>query len=135
MLSKNPGFHPKLAWIGILFAALVGGCGGSNGVSVNPPSQPPSATPRNVTISWAQNRESAVNRAGGGYRVYYSTTAGFSLSNGTQISVPYLSGSAAPTSTTVSLVPGTYYVRVVAYSNLNTTGSAASVELQVVVPN
>ena len=41
--------------------------------------------------------------------------------------MPYVSGSYAPTSTTLTgLSSGTYYVRVLAYSVLNPTGAISS---------
>ncbi len=95
----------------------------------------------NLGISWNANREVAVNRAGGGYRVYYSTTSGFALSAGTMTDVPFVSGSQAPTSLSITGVKaGKYYVKIVAYSTLNapgvTTGSvsAESLETPITVP-
>lgn len=85
-----------------------------------------------VTISWAANREAAVNKTGGGYIV--------SISGKTPITVPYVSGSLAPTSTTASLTAGTYTVSVTAYSALNIPGgtggstSASSTSITVTVP-
>jgi len=95
-----------------------------------------------VNISWSANPETAVNRSGGGYKVYYSSTSGFNLSDAdvTEIDVPYISGSTAPTSTQVQLLTGTYYIRIIAYSALNalgtTTGSSsiASVEITLIAP-
>ncbi|MGZ3694575.1 MAG: hypothetical protein ACXWQO_10370, partial [Bdellovibrionota bacterium] len=87
----------------------------------------------NVVISWTANRETAVNTTGGGYNVYYSTANGFTVPGGTAVNVPYVSGSSAPTSTLVQLIPGTYYVRVAAYSTLNTL-SGASTQLTITVP-
>ena len=85
-----------------------------------------------VTISWAPNREAAVNQTGGGYIV--------SIVGKTPITVPYVSGSLAPTSTTASLTAGTYTVSVSAYSALNIPGgtggstSASSASITVTVP-
>ena len=95
-----------------------------------------------VQISWSTNPETAVNRGGGGYKVYYSSTSGFNLSDGdvTEIDVPYISGSTAPTSTQVQLLPGTYYIRIVAYSALNAPGtingssSTATSQITLIVP-
>jgi hypothetical protein len=69
-----------------------------------------------VTISWAQNRETGVNKAGGGYLVGINTQ--------TPIEVPYVSGSAAPTSYTLTLQPGSYTITVVAYAALDAQGGA-----------
>ena len=94
-----------------------------------------------VNISWSANPETAVNLSGGGYKVYYSSNSGFNISDSgvTEIDVSYISGPTAPTSTQVQLIPGTYYIRIVAYSALNapsSTGgssSTASVEITLVV--
>jgi hypothetical protein len=74
-------------------------------------------------VNWAANPEVDVNKAGGGYRVYYSTSPNVSLSSGTYVDVPYVSGPTAPTTALLSgLSVGTYYVRVVAYSAYNPLG-------------
>ncbi len=95
-----------------------------------------------VTVTWDANRESAVNSTGGGYRVYYSTSFGFNPGDAgvTEINVPYVSGNAAPTSTDISLPPGTYCFKVAAYSALTPPGgvggsvSEPSAEVSVRVP-
>jgi uncharacterized repeat protein (TIGR02543 family) len=76
-----------------------------------------------VTISWDANREAAVNRSGGGYRVYYSQINNFNISDlSTKFKdVPYQSGTYAPTSASLFLTAGTWYVKVVGYSNLGGT--------------
>lgn len=86
----------------------------------------------NVLVQWTANKEKALNQAGGGYRVCYSQTQGFT-SGGTCQDVPYVSGPTAPTS--VSIHPGTgrWYIKVYGYSNLNPTGSAASTEFTALV--
>lgn len=84
---------------------------------------------RSVLVSWTPNREVAVNRTGGGYRVYSSRTAGASLGSASVQDVPYTSGATAPTSTVLLLPTGNNYIRVVAYSALNPSGSAASTEI------
>jgi hypothetical protein len=71
-----------------------------------------------VTISWAANREAAVNTTGGGYTV--------AISGQTPIDVPYVSGTTAPTSTTTTLLSGSYSVTVTAYSALKPTGSVSA---------
>jgi hypothetical protein len=108
---------------------LVAGCGGGGG-SAPPPPQPP--TQHSVTLSWQANRDSGVNRAGGGYQV--------SISGQPMIIVPYTSGPAAPTSTQVTLMTGTYTVTVRAFAALDSQGgnsgsvSAPSQVLTVNVP-
>lgn len=76
------------------------------------------ATEHLVTISWSANREAAVNRTGGGYRVNISGKA--------PVEVPYTSGSLAPTSATTTLFTGTYDVYVVAYSAIDPLGTGSS---------
>ena len=77
-----------------------------------------------VQVSWTANREAAVNRAGGGYRVYYSKTSNFNIESASYVNVPYVSGASAPTSANITnLQVGTYYFKIVAYSNLNKAGS------------
>ena len=77
-----------------------------------------------VQVSWTANREAAVNRAGGGYRVYYSKTSNFNVETASYVNVPYVSGATAPTSANINnLQVGTYYFKIVAYSNLNRPGS------------
>ncbi|MGK5087086.1 metal-dependent hydrolase [Bdellovibrionota bacterium FG-2] len=95
---------------------------------------PPSPVPprHTVTFSWDQNHESGVNSAGGGYQV--------SLTGQPTIKVPYASGSAAPTTTTTSLLSVSYDVTVLAYAALDTMGgnsgsvSAPSQTLSLHVP-
>ncbi|GMR21136.1 MAG: hypothetical protein BMS9Abin36_1735 [Gammaproteobacteria bacterium] len=95
-----------------------------------------------VTVSWTANKETAVNTSGGGYVVYFSQSSGFNPGN-TNVcsqSVPYVSGSTAPTTTVINPPSGTWYVRVAATSQLNAPGSTggsestASSELTVVAP-
>ncbi len=89
-------------------------------------------TTHSVTLTWAANRESGVNSAGGGYQV--------SISGKPAINVPYVSGSSAPTTTAVLLNTGTYSVTVRAYAALDAQGgsngrfSAASSPITVIVP-
>lgn len=106
------------------FSIIGCGGGGSGGGPTN----------LDVTVSWEQNRETAVNSLGGGYRVYYSTTENFNITNANVVDVLYVSGPATPTSIIISLSSGTYYFKVVAYSNLNPSGSGPSRETSVSVP-
>ena len=71
-----------------------------------------------ITVSWDANRESAVNKTGGGYQVYFSKKQNFDISSAAFKDVPYESGSWSPVSTKLSLFPGTWYIKVVAYSSL-----------------
>ncbi len=125
-MCSNRYLH-KTAVCGLLLAVLAVGltaCGGGGGGS-GPPA-------RSVALAWAANHESGVNRAGGGYRV--------SISGQPTVDVPWTSGSAAPTSTTVALQPGSYTVTVLAYAALDAQGgvtgsvSAPSQSVTVNVP-
>lgn len=93
----------------VILAAGISACGGGGGGS-SPPGHA-------VILTWEANRESGVNRAGGGYQV--------SISSQPTIDVPYTSGATAPTSTTVSLLPGSYTVTVRAYAALDAQGGNA----------
>ena len=112
----------------LLIPLILAGCRG-NAKSVS------TAASHDVKLSWQPNREAAVNRAGGGYTIYYSTTANAPAASTTEVSVPYVSGAAAPTTATLNLMPGTYYIRISAFSALNGgTLSEASPEITVSVP-
>ena len=111
-------------------ALFLAACGGGGGGSV---SGPPSIT-ANVQISWDANREAAVNRVGGGYKVYFGRTAGFSIAGANVVDVPYVSGPTAPTTTTLTLSSGDNFIKVIAYSDLSPSGSATSSETKVSVP-
>jgi len=117
----------------VLTLVLVAGCsGGGGGGGGSPPMTPVTPTIHTVTLSWAPNHETGVNSAGGGYQV--------SISGQPTINVPFTSGLTAPTSTTVSLITGTYTVTVRAYAALDALGgsnvsfSAASQPITVNVP-
>jgi hypothetical protein len=90
-----------------LLLAAMSACGGSS---------PGPGPTRSVTISWAPNRETGVNMAGGGYRL--------SISGQPTIDVPWVSGTTAPTSKNVSLASGSYTVTVVAYAALDENGKS-----------
>jgi hypothetical protein len=87
---------------------------------------------KSVALSWTANRESGVNKAGGGYEV--------TITGRPAIDVPYVSGTSAPTTTTVSLPSGNYTVTVRAYAALDAQGtntktlSAPSQPVTVTVP-
>lgn len=75
-------------------------------------------------ITWSANHESAVNRTGGGYKIYYSKTSGFSICSADYAKVSYSSGSSSPTQVTIcNLDATTYYFKVVAFSSLNAYGA------------
>lgn len=94
-----------------------------------------------VQISWTANREKAVNKSGGGYRIYYSRTSGIDPATASYYDVPYVSGATAPVTKTLSnLLIGTTYFKVSAYSSLNAPGSTsgsmseASTEFSITLP-
>jgi len=118
----NTHYSPILL---ILLALATAGCSNDNngGRDENSTST--------IVVNWDPNRESGVNNAGGGYRVYHSTIPGFDIGSADFIDVPYVSGSRAPTSAELTLPSGRHYIKVVAYSALNPSGSAASDEIAV----
>jgi len=90
--------------------------------------------PADVTLNWT-NREKAVNQAGGGYRIYHSTTANFSLSGLTPVDLPYVSGATAPNTYTFSqLSPGTHYFKIVAYSSLSGGQTSEATQVSYTIP-
>jgi hypothetical protein len=95
----------------------------------------------NILVSWAANREKAVNSTGGGYKVYYSLSTPVNTSTASSVDVPYVTGATAPTSRTITgLSCGSWHFRVIAYSALHPSGStstsrsADSSEVTVTVP-
>ena len=119
----------------ILITVILTSCGGSSGGGGGSGDASGDAIVnlKTVTISWNANLETAVNSTSGGYKVYYSTTSGFAIGSATSVDVPYTSGSYAPTSTDISLEPGTYYFKIVAYSGINRDGSEPSDQLSLTV--
>lgn len=114
---------------------ILSACGGGGGGG----GTPPNVVTRSITISWDANNESSVNQSGGGYRVYYSTTSGFNITDAgvIMVDVPYAAGPV--TSVTIDLDSGTYYFKVVAYGNYSpvitpTPTSTPSAQLIVNVP-
>jgi hypothetical protein len=71
---------------------------------------------RLVTVSWAANRESGVNRTGGGYELLVSGLA--------PVLVPYISGATAPTSAAVRLPSGNHTISVRAFAALDSQGGS-----------
>ena len=95
----------------ILFLLLLFGCGGTGGDRGS----------SSITVSWDVNHETLVNNSGGGYRIYYSKNSGFSLNDPGVFmkEVTYISGFQSPTSTTLTLENVTWYIKIVAFMNLN----------------
>ena len=105
---------------------------GTAGLNENPttPSIPGNGS-GGVHVSWDANRESGVNSAGGGYRVYYSSTG--SITAGTPfVNIAFAAGTTPTTADLTGLTPGNYTISVLAYSAANPTGSV-STETTVVV--
>jgi hypothetical protein len=124
----------------VLPALLQISCGNGDSSADTTTVSPP--TIRAVTVSWNANRETAVNTTGGGYKVYYSTTSGFDISDAGVgvVDVPFVAPPATPTSVSLQLVSGQYYFRVVAYSGLvapwgsGGSTSAPSAQIALLVP-
>ena len=91
----------------VLVAVSCFSCGGGGGGS------------KQVNVSWDANREESVNKAGGGYILYYSQESSFSTSSAQSLDVPYVSGSLAPTTATLTLASGAWYLRIAAYGLWN----------------
>jgi hypothetical protein len=124
----------------MVFSALMQiscGGGGSDSLPLVPP-----PTHTTVNVSWDANREAAVNDIGGGYRVYYSNSAGFNITDTgvTIVDVPFIAPPTAPTSINLQLRSGLYYFRIVAYSALTPpwgsggSTSVPSVQFSLLVP-
>jgi len=116
-LIRNRKLTALLALI-VFPAMLQISCG--NGDSGTPSTTVSPQTIRAVNVSWSANRETAVNTPGGGYKVYYSVSSGFDITDAgvTVVDVPFIAPPAAPTSISLQLVSGQYYFRVVAHSAL-----------------
>lgn len=86
--------------------------------------------PTTCTVRWDGNRESAVNRKGGGYEVCYSKSKSFDPKSVNCKEIVYKSGRKTPTSTKIGLMPGTWYVKVSAFSSLDGYNKSSSSEIQ-----
>ena len=135
-------WHRKLPVLLLLlvFPALLQISCGGGGSDSSPLAPPP--TVNTVNVSWNANRETAVNATGGGYKVYYSTSSGFDISDAgvSVVDVPFVAPPATPTSISLQLPSGQYYFRVVAYSALvapwgsGGSMSAPSAQIALLVP-
>ncbi len=130
----------RFAYRCLLLPALllaVSGCSGGGGSAPPSPVSPPGPVNATVTLSWAANPDTELNKAGGGYRVYYSQNANFQPGDpGVNVmDVPYVAGATAPTRVDVPItLSGLWYFRVQGYSMLNPQGSALSDPVAAVVP-
>lgn len=132
--SNRQIFKNFLLYFTLIFLTACGGGGGGGSSEPDPVS-----VTRTVTLNWTANKESRVNQNGGGYRVYYSSDSGFDINDAgvTQIDVPFVSGSNAPTSVALNLASGIYYFKIVAYGDFlpgAISTSNASNQLMVNVP-
>ena len=137
-------FKYRFLYLGLFAVTLTACGGGSSGSGSGPTPVTPvtctGGTP--ITVTWAANKETAVNMAGGGYIVYFSASTGFNPGDANVCSqaVPYVMGALAPTTTIIHPSAGTLYVRIAATSALDapgTTGgseSVASAQTTVAVP-
>ena len=122
----------------LLLSALlvvVSGCGGD--ASPSPGGTATVPVNATVTLSWAANPETELNKAGGGYRIYYSQNSSFQPGDpGVQtVNVPYIAGPRAPTAIDIAVTAsGTWYFRVQGYSALNPQGGPLSPPFAVTVP-
>jgi hypothetical protein len=119
-----------LILIGILYFS---NCGNSK--ESDQPDLP--GTEYTVTISWDENHETLVNRLGGGYIVYCCKDSNFTVDDSGVVicEVPCQNGSSSPTSTKVTLESGTWYIKVVAYIELDgMTVSSPSIEKSIYLP-
>lgn len=74
----------------------------------------PPARQKSLVLSWDANREKGVNSASGGYTINVACS-----STNQNTDVPYVTGTAAPVTNTMTLCPGYYSVKVQGYSSLN----------------
>ncbi len=137
-MKSSRHWNPLPRILPVVAAALVAACsgGGEDGApSLLVP--PPTAVSATVTLTWAANPDTEVNKAGGGYRVYYSRNSGFQPGDPgvRMVDVPYAGGAAAPTTAGLPVdTSGLWYFRVQAYSALNPGGSPLSAPMAVLVP-
>lgn len=140
---SHPGILRSILRVGLMSACLLllYGCRQSSielPAGQTSPSMSPIPTPSSgpivpggtftgtLRVNWTANREKAVNMAGGGYRVYYSTSANFNIATASFVNVPYVAGASAPTTAAITGLSANtrYYIKVVAYSALNPPGGA-----------
>ena len=120
----------KFIYVFFLPVLLLTACSGGSGLEP-PPETPPCAVTggsNTVTVSWVTGRSFDVNTAvGGGHKIYYSSTPGITKSTLNVVDVP--NSSSLTTGTITGLNPGcTIYVRVGAYSAINSAGGNLSAE-------
>lgn len=115
--------------ITILFACSDGGGGSSNGGG-NTNTCPGGGAGANINVSWIASKAAAVNKVGGGYKIYLSKTSGFNPGDSgvTSKNVAYVSGTSTASSTIINTTSsGKWYIRVAAFSSLNSgNGSGGS---------
>lgn len=132
-MNRRFSYHIILFTLFVMFLLSLINCGGNGGPAI--PGGPVETS--TITIKWNANHETLVNTSGGGFRVYYSKSPGFSPNDpGVWMKdVQYVSGPQSPTSTTLTLENGTWYIRVCAYMDLNgVTVSEPSAEKIIILP-
>jgi len=88
---------------------------------------------KSVTISWPQNKETIVNRAGGGYRVYISYNSGFNIGDAGVFRIVDVAfnGTLTPTTVMTNLLSNpAYYVKITSYGIVIKDGSSQEVSSQ-----
>jgi hypothetical protein len=134
---KSVGLIAPFCLVIMIFLTFIGCDSGPQDGNGGPDIPEGPGSTSTITVNWNANHESLVNAPGGGYRVYYSTTPGFTV-NGPGVSmkeVPYESGALSPTSTELTLEDGTWYIKVCACMDLKgVIISAPSVETSITLP-
>ncbi|MEM7180833.1 MAG: hypothetical protein AAF518_07965 [Spirochaetota bacterium] len=80
---------------------------------------------RTLRVSWDANRETDVNAPGGGYKVCYDKSRYFDVNSVSCETVSY-DGTKTPTTASIKLPTGSWYIKVVAFSSQNSNGGKAS---------
>lgn len=162
-MKKNK--YRSIIFIHVVVSALSGCGGGGGGGGSSPPPPPPPPTPvaqcvapstlatftvnsGSVRVSWAQNLETRVNVASGGYKILISTVEGFAADPTTSyatatspisspITTPVQVEVNSPTTFFVmNYSAGVYYIKVYAFGEFNVgnrTYSQTSQQIRVTV--
>lgn len=113
----------------LLGSSILIACGGGGGGRGSNSCIPPTTlTLHQVTLTWAANREAAVNSTGGGYIIAISSQPQ------TIIDVPFTSATSTPT-TTISLMSGCYTATITAYSALDPNSGLSATKASTSAPS
>ena len=112
----------------LLSSSLLISCGGGGGGGSSSCTPPTTLTAHQVTLTWAANREAAVNSTGGGYIITISGQPQ------TIIDLPFAASASAPT-TTISLMSGCYTATITAYSALDPKSGLSSAKASTSLPS